>query len=110
MLNALADERDTSRSFLGAGMVLMLKDGDPRPHAGLMRDVSDTGMFFYSDISPACGSELHFEFKLSQGGTDSVWLACQGRVVRVEQPTPGAAVGVAISVQRREVLGPLRPE
>ncbi len=104
MLTTVPDQRTTSRSFLSASFVMTLKDGDPRPHVGLIRDVSDGGMFFYSDINPPCGSDLDFEFKMPQAGMEPVWVACKGRVVRVEQPAPGAAIGVALSIQDRQVL------
>ncbi len=104
MLTTVTDERASARSFVYASFVLNLKDGDPRPHVGLIRDVSDSGMFFYSDLKPACGSELDFHFKLPRPGTEAQWIACRGRVVRVEHPAPGAAVGVALQVEHRQVL------
>ncbi len=104
MLPTAPDQRSTLRSFVGTAFVLTLKDGDPRQHVGLIRDVSEQGMFFYSDLNPACGSELDFEFTLPRPETQPVWVACKGRVVRVEHPAPGAAIGVALSIQRREVL------
>ncbi len=104
MLTAVPEERAATRSFLSTSFVMTLKDGDARPHVGLIRDVSDSGMFFYSDLNPACGAELDFEFKLPRPGLEPMSVACRGRVVRVEQPAPGAAIGVALSIQHRQVL------
>ncbi len=104
MLTAVPDERTASRAFLSTSFVMTLKNGDSRQYVGLIRDVSDGGMFFYSHLDPDCGSELEFEFKLPRPGLDPVWIACKGRVVRVERPAPGAAIGVALSIQHRQVL------
>ena len=61
----------------------------PGVHVGLVRDVSRSGIFFFSDFKPPIGSHLN----LALAGRTQ--LCYQGTVVRVEQVAPGAAPGIA---------------
>jgi len=68
--------------------------GDGQHHAGLTRDISQTGIFFYCDVKPELRSEVNIVVRVG----DAAAIAYKGRVVRVEVPSAGAAVGVAVQI------------
>jgi hypothetical protein len=69
---------------------------------GLLRDISQTGMFFYSSLSPAVGSDV--EVMIRPSVADSrVTVRCRCRVVRLESSMSGAATGVGVAIE--EYLG-----
>ncbi len=73
-----------------------------RECVGLLRDISQTGMFFYCSLRPAVGSEV--EVVIRPSVEDSrVAVRCRCRVVRTETSVPGAAIGVGVAIQ--EYLG-----
>ena len=69
---------------------------------GLLRDISQTGMFFYCRLSPAVGSEIEVTIRPSVADSRIV-VRCRCRVVRIEASVPGAATGVGVEIQ--EYLG-----
>ena len=69
---------------------------------GLLRDISQTGMFFYCSLSPAVGSDIKVVIRPSVADS-SVAVHCRCRVVRIEATFPGAATGVGVAVE--EYLG-----
>lgn len=69
---------------------------------GLLRDISQTGMFFYCKLSPAVGSEIEVTIRPSVVDSKMV-VRCRCRVVRIEASVPGAATGVGVAIQ--EYLG-----
>lgn len=69
---------------------------------GLLRDISQTGMFFYCNLTSEVGSEIEVLIRPSVADS-SVVVRCRCRVVRVEPSLPGAATGIAVAIQ--EYLG-----
>jgi hypothetical protein len=89
------------RSFYGA-----LKDAPAAElsyeSAGLTRDVSRIGMFFYSDSAPKLGTvmELLVTFPAEVISGEPRTVFCKGRVVRVEPPRPdGSKAGIAVEFE-----------
>jgi hypothetical protein len=75
---------------------------DGQDNVGLLRDISQTGMFFYSSLRPSVGSEV--EVLLRPSAADpTVVVRCRCRVVRTEPSTAGAATGVGVAIE--EYLG-----
>jgi hypothetical protein len=72
-----------------------------KEHVAYIRDISTKGIFFYSDFLPAVGEELDFLVEYLNGAT-LARLHFRGAVVRVEQPRPGCAPGIAIAFHPRE--------
>jgi hypothetical protein len=72
-------------------------------HVAMVRDMTRQGIFFYSDVRPQLGEEIAFVMKFPKW-TRSSPIACKGKVVRVEQAVPGAAIGVALRLSRFLVL------
>ena len=64
-------------------------------HHGIVRDMSSEGVFFYADMRPEPGSTIEVTIRLKYAE-----FRCIGRVLRVEQSTPNAAVGIAVRFQR----------
>ena len=63
-------------------------------HAGIVRDISKDGIFFYSNYTPQPQEIITFILHMSGSK-----ISCTGQVVRIEQGVPGAAVGVAVKIQ-----------
>ncbi|HEX6905699.1 MAG TPA: PilZ domain-containing protein, partial [Terriglobales bacterium] len=57
---------------------------------GLLRDISQTGMFFYCSLIPAVGSQVEVVIRPSVADAN-VAVRCRCRVVRIESKLPGAA-------------------
>jgi hypothetical protein len=89
----LGARQDECGALLTAPLVVI---SEGQRHLGLVRDLSLTGMFFYTDFEPACGSGVELNIRLTKDG--SRILACQGDVVRVVHGLAGSAVGVAVQV------------
>ena len=76
--------------------------GEEQECVGLLRDISQTGMFFYCSLSPTVGSDIEVTLRPSLADS-SVAVRCRCRVVRVEPSLPGAATGVGVAIE--EYLG-----
>jgi hypothetical protein len=65
---------------------------------GLLRDISSTGVFLYSDFAPQVDEVLEFSFKLPNEAQPRIGITCRGCVVRVEDKHTGAAIGMGIKL------------
>lgn len=77
-------------------------------HVAMIRDVSATGIFFYSDFKPPVGARVSvaLDFRTSAGNTR---IRCEGKVVRVEQVREGAAPGIALFLDKHHLaFSPIR--
>jgi PilZ domain-containing protein len=104
MLGAPAKKRSTARIQARRPAWITFKAWLQHEHVALVRDISEKGVFFYSDFHPAVGDRLDFVVEYLTG-SDRVRLHLKGSVVRVEREAPGAAPGVAVCFcsQRDEV-------
>lgn len=73
---------------------------------GHSRDLSQNGIFLYTDSEIGEGSELEMVLmlppELTQG--EKRWVCCQASVVRVENAGKGSNFGVAARLRSVEVL------
>ncbi|HZR55688.1 MAG TPA: PilZ domain-containing protein [Terriglobales bacterium] len=76
---------------------------------GHTRDLSDSGIFFYTDSVLAEGSELEMVLilppELTQG--EKRWVCCQASVVRLENGKENngkGKIGVAARIQKLEIM------
>jgi len=74
----------------------------------LVRDVSDSGAFLYSNFSdnappPDLGQELTLSFSMVKNDR-RVEMLCRGRVVRLVDFPTGAATGIALQLNRCEAM------
>jgi hypothetical protein len=105
MLSTLAKKRSTPRVHARRTAWITFNASLEHEHVALVKDISEKGVFFYSDFHPAVGDQLEFVVEFLSG-SDRVRLHLKGQVVRVEQAAPDSAPGVAVSFysQRDEVL------
>ena len=105
MLDTLAKRRSTPRVPTRRTAWITFKSSLEHEHVALVKDISEKGVFFYSDFQPDVGDQLEFVVEFLSG-SDRVRLHLKGNVVRVEQAALGSARGVAVSFysQRDEVL------
>src|SRR5215470_4253560 len=79
-------QRSSPRSFIVCPISLTFETGSAH---GILRDISQDGIFFYSNFRPSLESTINFSLTLGEKN-----ISGSGEVVRVEQNTPGAAIGV----------------
>ena len=73
----------------------------PGVHVGVLRDISEHGMFIYSDFKPTIGTKLRITLRSTFGNASDAGVYCEGIVVRVEQVRVGAAPGIAIRLDHQ---------
>ena len=83
-------ERSSRRSFIVCPISLAFEAGTAH---GILRDISENGMFFYSNFKPPLQSSINFSLRLGKKH-----ISGSGEVIRVEQSAPGAAIGVAVRI------------
>jgi hypothetical protein len=81
-------------------------NGQQRRFAGITRDISRTGVFFFMDFRPEEGSRLQLMLTLPAEvtGRGNVPAVCDTRVVRVERGAPGDRCGVAVQIESWQAL------
>jgi hypothetical protein len=92
------DRRRARRSYLGMTASLRVFNNN-HSYFAFIRDCSRTGIFFYSAWAPTEGSDVEIVFEAPQ-----LRVQCTGRVVRVERTAGAAVTGVAVLVERYEML------
>ena len=98
-----SERRSQARKAVRAPVKVRRRGGDEQ--LGLVRDLSSTGIFLYSEAGLEAGAKLELVVMLPPGlgmGPGG-WTLCQASVVRVEQGT-GNGVGVAATLDRIELL------
>jgi len=90
-----AQTRSSPRAFVILPATISF-GSDGEHHAGLIRDISQGGIFFYCDVKPELQSEVNIVVHIGEAAA----IAYKGKVVRVEEPSAGAAVGVAVQLLR----------
>ena len=93
------NHRSSDRRFVRMPSWMVFYRYGMKKHVSMVRDLNHGGMYFYSKLVPEVGSDLEFVMKFPKW-TNLDLLACKGKVLRVEQPRDGAAVGVALKLTR----------
>jgi hypothetical protein len=99
MLGTHGEQRRGIRLLTTAPAVMHFDD---ERHVGLVRDLSSTGLFVYSDFNPTLGAELKITIRLSTDKNKSAVFLCSGKVVRVEDSNNGSAVGIGVSFENEQ--------
>lgn len=102
-LGDYAQQRVAKRKFVRLPAWVIFYRINQQKHVALVRDMSRKGIFFYCDFRPLLGEDIEFVMKFPKW-TNTSPIACKGTVVRVECATPGAAIGIAASLNRFTVL------
>ena len=105
MLCALPEQRRCSRVHLPIQAVAVFPDFGLEQQTALLRDVNMLGAFFYCKHRPSVGDNVRLNFALADQG-EPIEVSCEGLVVRTEEFTPGAAIGVATTFTRYEIVRP----
>ena len=97
MQGSLRDQRASARTPLHLSGTVKRTMTEGGPQIAFSRDVSTSGLFFFSNLPAEIGDDLTLNFITPHGGC----LLFQGRVVRVEHRSPGAARGIALVLRSR---------
>ena len=101
------DKRRARRYNMQLPVTVRVQNGGLHEVQTDTRDISEGGMFLYTDSEVHEGSEIEIVAMLppeiTQG--DSTWVCCHARVVRVEAPSDGSPrQGIAAVIERFAVL------
>ena len=106
MLGSLSEQRKCSRVHLPIRARVAFPDLGIDSNTALLRDMNMLGAFFYCKQKPSVGCLVNLNFDLPEQG-EGTKVLCEGRVVRVEEFTPGGAIGVATEFTRYELSRPV---
>lgn len=100
-----SDRRSAARYLLSLPVIARVPDRT-EPVAGMTRNISAHGVYFTTDLKMTPGSFLDLSLTLPAkftGGTE-VFIRTQGKVVRVEREADAGRIGVAMVIQRYEIV------
>ncbi len=97
-------ERRRARRFNVSQAVSAVDDAAEVTHHGVTRDVSSSGVCWFSSSEPAVGSAVTFSLKLPVEITLTrpMRARCKGRVVRIEPQPGGRTFIVAVRLDKFE--------
>ena len=106
MAKSAADKRNAHRYNMKMPVTVRVQNGGVHEVQTQTRDVSESGMFIYTDSEVREGSEIEIVAMLPPEITqsESAWVCCHARVVRVETPTPDQPQGIAAVIEKYAVL------
>jgi hypothetical protein len=99
------DRRSAPRYLLSLPIVARVAQ-KAEPIAGISRNISVRGIYFTIDQELTPGSVLDLSFTLPLEITEGteVFVRVQGRVVRVERDSDAERVGVAMGIEKYEIV------
>jgi hypothetical protein len=99
------NERRSRKRIPGSGPISITSNQSDKA-TGHVRDLSLTGIFFYTNQAIREGAELEMVMilpeQLTQG--EKRWVCCQASVVRVEDAKAEGRLGVAAAIRNMAVL------
>src|SRR6185369_8958054 len=96
MSQSMEDQRRAARTPVCLSAIVSSNHPDFFDQPALLRDMSDSGLFFYCKLEPPAGTQVTVRFNMVTEGEPSRMLL-HGTVVRVVR-YPGAATGIAIQL------------
>lgn len=93
-----SERRSSQRIFMHAAAEIRCS-GSMRKYVAVVRDISEDGLFLYTDCKPVLGTKLRIKLSSSSGEPTTI-IYCEGAVVRVEQGRVGAN-GVAVLLSNK---------
>ena len=109
MQNLHDEQRMTERKSVCLSAQVSCVTPECQDKIGLIRDMSASGIFFYSNFLPEIGSSVTLSFTIPPSDNNAHdedtagEVTCTGKVVRVVKFSAGAATGVAIRLEEREM-------
>ena len=101
--STLDQRRSSMRIRLAVPAELTCLAHDPQHHRAVIRDISTSGAFLYSNFTPKIHSQITLDF-LFPIVEKRMRVACSGTVVRIEESTNGGATGIAIKFHNCDVM------
>jgi hypothetical protein len=92
----MEDQRRAPRTPVCLSAIVSSENPDFFEQPALLRDMSDTGLFFYCKLEPPAGAQVTVRFNMIADGEPSRMML-HGTVVRVVR-YPGAATGIGIQL------------
>ena len=96
MSRSMADQRRSPRTPVCLSAIVATPEPEGFEQPALLRDISETGLFFYCKFEPTMGTEISVRFNQTDAGQTERMLV-RGNVVRIVR-YPGAATGIAIAL------------
>jgi len=99
MPDSKPERRSRQRKTVRLGVSIRSSQGQPA--AAYTRDLSTSGIFFYSDSEILVGSELEMVLMLPEQLTNGEkrWVCCQAAVIRVDHSGEGGGFGIAARIR-----------
>jgi PilZ domain-containing protein len=105
MTRRQVEQRATARSIINQPGTVLACEANGSEHVALVRDVSASGLYFYSDFRPQPGARLALRF-LMPVLDRKVPMQCEVEVIRVEKGENGAAVGIGARLHGQQFVPP----
>ncbi len=83
--------------------IVLCASTTPEPR-GITRDVSQSGVFFYTDSAMDLGQSVTFKILMPSPGQVSTRALCNGTVVRVEPEGNAGRCGVAVIITSLKLM------
>jgi PilZ domain len=90
-----SNQRSSRRVFIVCPIAVKFKAGTAH---GIVRDISSEGVFFYSKFRPTLDMDIDFVIQIEGQN-----MRGTGKVVRVQESVPGAAIGVAVRFSHSKI-------
>ena len=106
MTKAQSEQRTAKRFNMKVPVTVRVQNGGMHEVQTETRDISERGMFLYTDSEVRAGSEIEIVAMLPPEITrnEAAWVCCHARVVRVEAPNAGSPQGIAAVIEKFAVL------
>lgn len=105
MLHPGRDRRDRARTLLILPVSIIFAQAQ---HAGVIRDISPSGLFLFSNFTAPVGEEIELQLTLPAPASPPQRVTYCGRVVRITSGVPGAAVGIGLTLDGTSAARALR--
>lgn len=102
MRSALDERRSSVRIQIPIPAQVTSAGSESEPHSALVRDISTTGVYIYSNLCPEVRSQIVIDFVLPTAGK-RIKVTCHGVVVRVEPSVRGGATGIAMHFHHHDL-------
>jgi hypothetical protein len=101
-----SEKRSAQRMPMKVPATVRVANGGIHDVPSETRDISENGMFLFTDAEVVAGSEIEIVAMLPAEITrsEAAWVCCHARVVRVEEDGEQGGRGIAAVIERVGVL------
>ena len=106
MAKAQSEQRQAQRFNMKVPVTVRVQNGGLHEVQTETRDISERGMFLYTDSEVREGSEIEIVAMLPPEITrsEAAWVCCHARVVRIEEASGNQPQGIAAVIEKYAVL------